>query len=201
MRVFELLKKVGLPAILDSPVTVDFADEQVSLYCNLMLRKPISTNGILCVLPVYLCEGNEQKECDIVCMFYPEDRKMYGCTYIPLEELLGYHVCEKSLANYGEADTAANILWEAGFNDFTDEITLDAYQHISHGHYYDYTVARNFEDCEKLDNEELLERLRLEQRCIEDSIKAKNEYITACANQAKKYEFLPTSGKTLPRYL
>ena len=55
MRVFELLKKVGLQAILDSPGAVDFADEQVSLYCNLMLRKPVPTNGILCVLPMKSC--------------------------------------------------------------------------------------------------------------------------------------------------
>ncbi len=186
MRVFELLKKVGLQAILDSPGAVDFADEQVSLYCNLMLRKPVPTNGILCVLPIYLCEDNEQRENDIVCMFHPGNRKMYGCMCIPLEELLGYHVCEKSLTDYGEADTAANILWEAGFNDFTDEIMLDVYQHISRGRYYDYTVTRSFEDCAELDDEKLLERLRLEQRCIEDSIKAKNEYITACAEQTEK---------------
>ena len=76
MRVIELLKKVGLQDILDSPGAVDFADEQVSLYCNLMLRKPVPTNGILCVLPVYLCEDNEQRENDIVCMFHPGNSKM-----------------------------------------------------------------------------------------------------------------------------
>ena len=98
MRVIELLKKVGLQAILDSPGAVDFADEQVSLYCNLMLRKPVPTNGILCVLPVYLCEDNEQQENDIVCMFHPGNRKIYGCVCIPPEELLGYHVCEKKVS-------------------------------------------------------------------------------------------------------
>ena len=38
----------------------------------------------------------------------------------------------------------------------------------------------------ELDGEDLLKHLQLEQQCIEDSIKAKNEYITTCAEQVEK---------------
>ncbi len=70
----------------------------------------------------------------------------------------------------GDGEYEIIVKWDANGKDnsqsgTTGEVLLDAYE---------------------LDDEELLKRLQLEQRCIEDSIKTKNEYITACVEQTEK---------------